>query len=79
MDHHPLYKGIGARYWRYWLEDEKSSLPEAWPPLGKGRRASDGADFHMNTRILAIDPLEQVSTLQIQAELRRDGKLLAAE
>ena len=79
MDHHPPYAGIGASYWSYWLKDERGSLPEPWPPLGQGRRASDGTDFHMNTRVLDVDPLEQVGTLQIRVERRRDGRLVAEE
>jgi SAM-dependent methyltransferase len=65
--------------WRYWLRDERSALPEAAKPAGKRRRASDGAEYALRSRILELDPLEQRVTLSMHAEEWRNGILKAEE
>lgn len=79
LDHHVGYEGIAVKDWHYWLKHERHGLPEAWPPPGEGRRASDGSVYFMRARLADLDPLEQLVTLQIRLELQRDGKQVAEE
>jgi SAM-dependent methyltransferase len=65
--------------WQYWVRENRRQLPEAWPPSGERRRAADGAEYEARMRLVDIDPLEQLMTLQIRHEVRRDGRLMAAE
>jgi SAM-dependent methyltransferase len=65
--------------WRYWLKEERASLPEAAEPPGSRRRGSDGAEYGLSTRILALDPLRQHVTLEMHAQMWRDGALEAEE
>jgi len=65
--------------WRYWLRDERSGLPEAPKPAGIRRRASDGAEYALRSRILEVEPLAQRVTLSMHAEEWRDGILKAEE
>jgi SAM-dependent methyltransferase len=65
--------------WRYWLGEERSALPEAQNTPGKRRRASDGAEYGLRSRILELDPLEQRVTLAMHAEQWRDGLLQREE
>ena len=68
-----------TRQWKYWLEDERASLPEAVQPSGERRRASDGADYALRSRVVELDPLSQHVTLEIHAERWRDGTLESEE
>jgi hypothetical protein len=68
-----------AKQWRFWLEDERVSLPEfKHPPRGR-RTGSDGAEYTLRSRVLDLDPLEQRVTLEMHAERWRDGMLEATE
>jgi SAM-dependent methyltransferase len=68
-----------ARLWKYWLRDERTSLPEAARPPRDPRRGSDGADYTLSSRVVEVDPLEQHVVMEIHAERWRDGALEAAE
>ena len=67
------------RQWRHWLKSERSALPEAWKAPDERRRGADGAEYALSGRILELDPLEQRATLEIRAEMWRDGDLAAEE
>jgi SAM-dependent methyltransferase len=65
--------------WPYWLKDGRSSLPEAPRPPRDRRRAADGSEYALRSRILELDPLEQRVTLEMHAELWRGDVQEAAE
>jgi SAM-dependent methyltransferase len=67
------------RRWPQWVDGERQKLPEPWGPPGERRRASDGSELGLRSRALAIDPLNQVMTLEINAEEWRDGRLAVEE
>lgn len=68
-----------ARQWRYWLRDERASLPERAAPPRERRRTSDGAELGLRSRILEVDPLTQHVVYEMRAERWRDGELEAEE
>jgi SAM-dependent methyltransferase len=68
-----------TRQWQYWLSENRSALPEEWGAPGERRRASDGTELALRSRVVNLDPLEQVLTLQIHAEQWRDGESVAQE
>jgi SAM-dependent methyltransferase len=68
-----------TRQWKYWLKDKRASLPETARPPRERRRASDGADYALSSRIVDLDPLNQHVTLEIHAERWRDDVLEAEE
>jgi len=68
-----------AKQWPYWLKEERGSLPEAAKAPGTRRRASDGSELALRSRIVELDPLAQRVTLEIHAEQWRDGALEAEE
>lgn len=68
-----------ARLWKYWLKEERGSLPEEWRPPGERRRGSDGAEYELSSRALSVDPLAQSVTLEMRARMWRDGELVAEE
>jgi SAM-dependent methyltransferase len=65
--------------WRYWLKEERATLPEAAQPPRERRRASDGFEYALRTRTIELDPLEQRVTYAIHAKQWRDSKLQAEE
>jgi SAM-dependent methyltransferase len=65
--------------WSYWLPDQRQRLPEAWPGAGTRKRAADGDEIELRARLLDLDPLEQRQTLEMRAELWREGRLIARE
>jgi SAM-dependent methyltransferase len=67
------------RLWPYWTEEGRAKLPEEWRPPGTPRRGSDGAEYELRSRCLALDPLEQSATLEMEARMWRNGELVAEE
>jgi SAM-dependent methyltransferase len=68
-----------AGHWKYWLKDQRGSLPGAREPTEGRRRASDGSEYALASRIIDVDPLEQRVTMEIHAERWRDDLLEAEE
>jgi SAM-dependent methyltransferase len=68
-----------SRQWRYWLTEERSTLPEAAEPVSRRRRSRDGTDYGLRSRILELDPLEQRVTLAMHAEQWREDELQTEE
>jgi SAM-dependent methyltransferase len=65
--------------WLYWLQEKRSSLPEAATPPGTRRRASDGSEYSLSSRVVDLDPVNQHVTLEMHAERWRDDELQEAE
>jgi hypothetical protein len=64
-----------AHQWRYWSRAERAGLPEAARAPESRRRASDGTELALRSRIVELDPLEQRVTLAMHAEQWRNGVL----
>ena len=65
--------------WRRWAKEERSKLPAPWPERAMRRTGHDGAEYVLRTRTLAVDPLDQLVTMEIRVEKRRGEELLAVE
>jgi SAM-dependent methyltransferase len=65
--------------WKYWLAEERASLPEEWPPQGERDRAENGDELGLRARLVSLDPLDQSKTMEIRASLWREGELVAEE
>jgi hypothetical protein len=61
------------------VKEERQRLPEPWPESGSRKRAADGDEVELRSRLAAFDPLEQVATRQIRALQWRDGQLVQQE
>jgi hypothetical protein len=66
-----------GKTWRYWVD--KPELPRPWPTRGDRRRARDGTELELRTRIAALDPLEQTTTLEMTIAEFRDGAEVGTE
>jgi SAM-dependent methyltransferase len=71
---------MGER-WRYWQKDHRPAFPREWEPLEETerRRASDGAEYALQARIVAFDPLEQRISYEMRAGMWVDGDLIRQE
>jgi SAM-dependent methyltransferase len=69
----------GHMRWSMWPRAARGSLPEPWPESGDRRRVAGGIEYELRTRALAVDPLDQTVLLELRAEKRQDGALVAAE
>ena len=65
--------------WNSWLPDRRAALPEAWPETDMRKRAADGDEIAISSRLVALDPLAQRQTRQIRARLWRLGEIIAEE
>jgi len=59
--------------------DGRRALPEDAIDARPVRRAADGTDRGLSSRVVALDPLTQVITLELRARRWRDGQLEADE
>jgi SAM-dependent methyltransferase len=65
--------------WQYWLKEKRTELPQPRKPAGKRKAAKDGAQYELRSRVVAVDPLAQQATLEMQALMWRDEELVAEE
>jgi SAM-dependent methyltransferase len=65
--------------WPRWTREGREELPRPWRAGGARRIASDGAEYELRSRLVALDPLSQHATLEMRASMRRDGELVAEE
>ena len=68
-----------SMHWRFWLKEERASLPEAAERPDKRRPGSDGAEYGLRSRVVGLDPLRQHVTLEMHAAMWRDGALETEE
>jgi SAM-dependent methyltransferase len=79
LDNEAPYADTGM--WPYWLKEERRALPKPWREPGDGdrRQGSDGAEYELRSRVVELDPLAQCVTLEMRADMWRDGEHVAAE
>ena len=79
LDNEAPYADAGL--WPYWLRHERRALPKPWRELGDGdrRQGADGLEYELRSRIVELDPLAQSVTLEMRADMWRDGEHVAAE
>ena len=67
--------------WRYWVKNQRTDIPRAWEPLDatERRRGSDGAEYALQSRVVDLDPLEQLATYEMRAGMWREGELVQEE
>ncbi len=69
----------GASTWSHWPPGTREDLPQPEQPPTDRRRAPDGDEYALRTRLLALDPLGQQEVHEIHALQWRDGALVAEE
>jgi SAM-dependent methyltransferase len=65
--------------WKHWHKEARRELPRPRRDPGERRTGSDGAEYALRARLLALDPLEQLLTYEMRAWMWRDGELVAEE
>lgn len=59
--------------------DAKPTLPQNWPLEGDRRRAADGSELELRSRLLSFDPAERTLTREISVRQFVDDKEVASE
>lgn len=65
-----------AESWDAWLPTGRRRMPEPWPANARRQVAPDGTEHLARFRYLAVDPLEQTYTREVQLQKWRDGSLV---
>jgi SAM-dependent methyltransferase len=65
--------------WQYWLKEKRAELPRPRREPSERRVGSDEAEYALEGRVLAFDPLAQQVTREVRAFMWRDGELVAEE
>jgi SAM-dependent methyltransferase len=71
----------GGSPWRYWQAEGRTAMPREWEPLEtvERRRAADGSELALQSRVVDLDPLEQCLSSELRAGLWQDGELVQRE
>jgi SAM-dependent methyltransferase len=78
-DHELPYGRQDDSEWALWLPGHRETIPSAWPTTGDRRKASDGDEIELLSRLAELDPLAQRRTLEMRARLWREGQLVTEE
>jgi len=62
-----------------WATKGRAELPAPWPESGTRKRAANGAEYDLRSRVVSVDPLDQSEILEMRAEKWVDGELVASE
>ena len=65
--------------WADWLPRNHNGYSEPWPNKDNSRRAEDGDEIELLTRVVAFDPLDQQLVMGMRARLWRDGSVVKEE
>ncbi len=77
--HELPWAGQDEQGWARWLPGRRVGIPRAWPAEGDRRRAADGDEIELVSRLVSFDPLAQRQELEIRARLWRAGELVREE
>lgn len=79
LDNEVPYSDPGQ--WSCWTKEGRRELPRPFrePEASRRRRASDGFEYELRSRLVELDPLEQTVAYEMLATRWRDGVLVAEE
>jgi SAM-dependent methyltransferase len=78
LDNQVPYANAGT--WARWAKPGRDELPTDWSsPEPEWRRADDGSEYALRSRILELDPLAQSMQLLMHASKRVGGHVVAEE
>jgi SAM-dependent methyltransferase len=73
------YGEWNATQWARWLRGNREDIPSEWPAEGERRKTADGDEIELVSRLLNLDPLEQVYESQVRLRLWSNGKIVKEE
>ena len=79
INHELPYERIDEERWARWLAGHRTDIPRPWPETGDRRRAANGDEIELISRLLELDPFEQRHVLEMRARLWRAGSIVAEE
>ncbi|MEP6752590.1 MAG: class I SAM-dependent methyltransferase [Candidatus Dormiibacterota bacterium] len=73
------YGEADEKRWSRWLPGHRADLPREWPTEGERRTTSDGDEIEMFFRMGDLNPLQQLTRLQMRARLWHEGQIVKEE
>ncbi len=61
--------------WETWVE-RRGAVPQPWSESGDGRRAADGSEFELRTRLIDIDGPARVTTREMSVRVTRGDEVI---
>jgi SAM-dependent methyltransferase len=77
--HELPWEGHDQQGWARWLPGHREDLPRPWRTVGDRRRAADGDEIELISRLVDFDPYRQRQVLEMRARLWHDGELRREE
>lgn len=77
--HELPWAGRDERGWARWLPGHRDGIPGPWPAHGDRRRAADGDEIELISRLASFDPLAQRHTIEMRARLWHADDLVREE
>jgi SAM-dependent methyltransferase len=78
-NHHLPFASGDEKRWARWRPGHRAEMPGEWPVAGSRKRASDGDEIELMSRMARLDPLEQTATLEMRVRLWRGEQVLKEE
>ena len=79
IEHELPYAGLDEERWARWLPGRRGDLPRPWPAAAERRRAADGDELELISRLAEFDPLALRHELELRVRLWRDGAVVEEE
>jgi hypothetical protein len=70
---------MNEEQWARWLPGHRTNVPRAWPESGDRKRAADGDEIELISRLFELNPVEQRLTYEMRARLWHDGAVVQEE
>jgi SAM-dependent methyltransferase len=77
--HELPWEGLDEQRWARWLPGHRQDIPRPWREAGDRRRAADGDEIELITRLVEFDPFRQCQVLEMRARLWHEGQLSREE
>jgi hypothetical protein len=74
--HELPWEGHDEQGWARWLPGHRQDIPRPWREAGDRRRAADGDEIELISRLVEFDPYRQCHVLEMRARLWRDGAIV---
>jgi SAM-dependent methyltransferase len=79
INHQLPYADLNEEQWARWLPGHRTGVPRDWPESGDRRRAADGDEIELMTRLAELNPITQRLTYEMRARLWHDGAVVQEE
>ena len=77
LDHGVPYGSKGL--WELWTSEGRATLPQPFPEHGERKSATDGTEYELRSRVVALDPLDESVLMELRVDKRCNGVPVASD